>query len=71
MHNDEQMKTIPIGERFKDDNVTLEVKKDEWLCYGCHYGDSCVCRAKRSLTGECGSYTREDGKSVVFVRVEE
>ena len=65
------MKSRPIGERFKDDNVTLEVKKDEWLCYGCHYGYVYSCKAKRSLTGECGSYTREDGESVIFVRVEE
>ena len=64
------MKTRPISERFQDGDVTLEVKKEGWVCYGCHYGDYCVCRANRSHTGECGKYTRSDGVSVVFARVE-
>jgi hypothetical protein len=65
------MKTRPIGERFQDGGVTLEVKKEWRVCYGCHYGCYYVCRANRSLTGECGIYAREDGESVVFVMVEE
>ena len=64
------MKTRPIGERFKDGNVTLEVRKDQGLCYGCYYGHAPFCETNRSHTGECGKYTRSDGESVVFVRVE-
>ena len=66
------MKTRPIGERFKDGKVTLEVRKDQGLCSGCYYGHAPFCgyQTNRSLTGACGAWSRGNGESVVFVRVE-
>jgi hypothetical protein len=67
------MKTRPIGERFQDGSVTLEVRKDQGLCSGCYYRHAPFCgyQTNRSLAGECGAVRREDGEPVVFVRVKE
>jgi hypothetical protein len=65
------MKSRPIGERFKDGKVTLEVRKDQGFCSGCYYGHAPFCgyQTNRSLTGACGAWSRGNGESVVFVRV--
>jgi len=67
------MKTRPIGERFKDGKVTLEVRKDQGFCSGCYYGHAPFCgyQTNRSLTGACGAWSRGNGESVVFVRVDD
>lgn len=63
------MKTRPIGERFQDGDVTLEVKKNEH-CEGCYYNTGKECVATYDVAGECASGLRSDKKPVIFEKVE-
>ena len=63
------MKKRPIGERFQDGGVTLEVRKGN-SCAGCYYKMYFIC-GRSSAAGECTKRERSDGRAVVFARVEE
>ena len=64
------MKTRPIGERFQDGDVTLEVMKDAGGCKGCYYDEYYLCTANDELAGECTSSLRIDRTPVIFSKVE-
>jgi hypothetical protein len=65
------MKTRPIGERFQDGDVTLEVKKEVCeYCTGCYYDTGETCVVNGDVAGECASWLRSDKKSVIFEKVE-
>lgn len=66
------MKTRPIGERFHDGGVTLEVKNNEHCAYceGCYYNTGKECVATDDVAGECASGVRSDKTSVIFEKVE-
>jgi hypothetical protein len=65
------MKTRPIGERFQDGDVTLEVKKEVYGCDGCFYKGVCLFLDDiRELAGECAKQRRSDKTSVIFEKVE-
>ena len=66
-----QMKTVPIGERFQDGDVTLEVKKAVCGCDGCFYKGVCPFLDDiRELAGECAWHLRSDRTLVIFEKVE-
>lgn len=68
----------PVGDRFQDGNLTIEVKRDNLnfdgnCCIGCHYhpengGCDLFRSGKRNLTGEC--YFRPDHENIHFERVD-
>lgn len=67
-------RTRPIGQRFECDGLTYEVRKADHYCRGCacylrRPGEEPECTKKYSF-GLCGSFCRSDGKSVIFVKVE-
>jgi hypothetical protein len=65
------MKTRPIGERFQDGDVTLEVKNNEHCAYcaGCYYGTGKECVVNDDVAGGCLRRERTDRTSVIFVKV--
>lgn len=63
------MKTRPIGERFQDGDVTLEVKGASG-CKGCYYDEYYLCTSNNVLAGRCSSGLRRDRTSVIFEKVE-
>lgn len=63
------MKTRPIGERFQDGDVTLEVKKIEH-CEGCYYNTGKGCVANDDVAGGCIECERSDRTPVIFEKVE-
>ena len=63
------MTTRPIGERFQDGGVTLEVRKGK-SCDGCYYKMYFIC-GRSVVAGECAKIMRSDGRAVVFARMEE
>lgn len=66
-----------VGERFYLSGIQYECIEQEYdcmYCHGCDYDTVCGCSLSGSpdeeFAGECGSDAREDGKDVIFVRVE-
>ena len=64
------MKTRPIGERFQDGDVTLEVSKEVCGCDGCYYDAGKKCVANDDVAGGCLRSVRPDKTSVIFEKVE-
>jgi hypothetical protein len=64
------MKTRPIGERFQDGDVTLEVKKEVCGCDGCYYDAGKGCVANDDVAGGCIGCERSDRMFVIFEKVE-
>ena len=64
--------TRPIGEKFEYDGDMLEVVEEKEGCKGCYFIDSkaCLCGEAQDITGYCFSSVREDGKDVIFKKVE-
>ena len=65
-----QMKTRPIGLRFEDGGVTLEVQRETHDCDECYYDCGFFCAVNRDYAGACARAKREDKKSVIFKLVE-
>ena len=63
------MKTRPIGERFQDGDVTLEVKKEVCGCDGCFYKGACPFDIWH-IAGECTKQLRSDKTHVIFEKVD-
>lgn len=64
------MKTRPIGERFQDGDVTLEVKKEGCGCDGCYYGTGKECVVNDDFAGGCLRDERSDKTPIIFEKVE-
>ena len=65
--------TRPIGEKFDYEGVTLEVEEEkEITCKGCYFINSKVCLTGEAqyIAGYCFSSVREDGKDIIFKKVE-
>ena len=65
--------TRPIGEKFEYEGTTLEVvEAKEDPCEGCYFIDSkyCLIGDVQDIEGYCFSSVREDGKDVIFKKVE-
>ena len=69
-----------VGERFTFKDVTLEVEEIHGnCCLGCYFRDLIYCNMEqycdnpsvRKTIGLCSIYSREDGKSVIFTKIEE
>ena len=61
-----------INSRFIYKGQPLEVVHEpEYLCKGCFFRDEeCWCAEVSRVTGSCESCCREDGKDVIFRRIE-
>lgn len=67
------MKTRPIGERFQDGDVTLEVKNIvhcAGYCDGCYYDTGNECVVNDDVAGGCLCSERTDRTFVIFKLVE-
>ena len=60
-----------IGEIFKYEGKTFRVKEDEnYGCHGCFFYKRCTLSVIK-MVGQCDPDCRTDGKSVIFVEVQE
>lgn len=65
--------TRQIGEKFDYEGDMLEVVEEgEITCKGCYFIDSksCLTGDAQDIAGYCFSSVREDGKDVIFKKVE-
>lgn len=62
------MSNMKIGEikAFK----CVEVKEEDNCCVGCMFNDESCCWVDVEIFGHCEKAYREDGKNVIFVRVD-
>lgn len=70
------MKDYEVGEEFQFGKIRIRVEESTDkldVCNGCIFKQYSVhaCDIVESFTGSCMSGYREDGKSVVFVKIEE
>ena len=60
-----------IGETFEYEGKTFRVKEDEnYGCHGCFFYKRCTLSVIK-MVGQCDPDCRTDGKSVIFVEVQE
>ena len=60
-----------IGETFEFEGKKIEVKEAGYgECDGCILDGKCT-RSNQAIVGKCGNNDRDDGKSVMFVEVQE
>ena len=63
-------KDLGIGEMFKVQDKTFEVKIGS-NCEECYFlNKDCAMKQVRHIIPECVSFDRKDGKGVIFVEVE-
>ena len=63
-------KTIPVGEIFEHRGIKLQVVENVH-CAGCYFCGEVDCFNYRKDTGYCGESVRNDGKNVIFKRINE
>ena len=60
-----------IGETFEYEGKTLKVKEDKnGSCHDCFFNKKCTLPVIK-IVGKCDADNREDGKSIIFVEVQE
>ena len=60
---------IKIGDIFTYNGKTYKVIMNNNSCNGCAFKGNYYCKKDKSITGECISFIRDDGKNIIFKEI--